>query len=72
MKYLIEVDRENCISCGVCYTTDPDHFKADNEGKSTVLNGTTNGVSKGTFDDTVIESVKLTASKCPASVITVS
>jgi ferredoxin len=41
MKYTIEVDRDTCIACSVCYGTDPTHFEA------TLRNprpgGTTNG-----------------------------
>ncbi|MBM3291855.1 hypothetical protein FJY84_04170 [Candidatus Bathyarchaeota archaeon] len=34
MKYTVEVDRENCISCGVCYNSDPtilNHVMKENQ-----------------------------------------
>lgn len=70
MKYTIEVDRENCIACGVCYGTDPNHFEGDADGKSRVHGGTTDGVSVGTFDDDLGDDAKRAADACPVSVIT--
>jgi ferredoxin len=71
LKYTIEVDRENCIACGVCYGTDPNHFEGDSDGKSRVLTGSTNGVSKGAFDDGLIEDARRAESSCPVTTITV-
>ena len=69
--YSIEVDRENCIACSVCYGTDPNHFEGDSEGKSKILNGSTNGVSTGTFDDGLIDDARRAESSCPVTAITV-
>jgi len=69
--YSIEVDREACIACSVCYATDPNHFEGDSEGKSRVLNGSTNGVSTGTFDDGLIDDARRAESSCPVTAITV-
>ena len=71
MKYTIEVDRGSCIACGVCYVTDPNHFEGDSEGKSRVLNGSSNGVSRGTFDDGLVDDAKSAESSCPVTAITV-
>ena len=40
MKYRVEINRETCIACGVCYDTDTAHFEEDAEGKAKVVNGT--------------------------------
>jgi ferredoxin len=71
LSYSIEVDRENCIACAVCYSTDPNHFEGDSNGKSRVLGGTTNGVSKGTFDDGLMDDARRAEFSCPVTAITV-
>jgi ferredoxin len=71
MKYTIHVDRENCITCGMCYGTDPRHFIGDDDGKSNVIGGTSNGSSEGTLDDDLIDDAKRAEASCPVSVITV-
>ena len=71
MKYTIEVDRERCIACGACYGAEPNHFEGDSEGKSRVLNGSTNGVSSGTFDDGFIDDARGAEASCPVTAITV-
>lgn len=71
MIYKIEVDREECIACGACYTSDPDHFESGSEGKSKVVGGTSNGKAIGSFDDYKIEDASTAADCCPMSAITV-
>jgi len=71
MKYTIEVDRDSCIACGVCYSTDVYHFEGDNDGKSKVINGSANSVSKGTFDDSSIDEAKRARDSCPVNAITI-
>jgi ferredoxin len=71
MKYSVEVNRVACISCGVCYNTDPSHYESDAEGKSMVIDGTTNGVSSGTFDDGLIDDARRAESSCPMNAIIV-
>ena len=71
MKYTITVDRDGCIACGMCYGTDPRHFVGDADGKSIVMGGTSNGSSKGTFDDGLIDDARRAESSCPVTVITV-
>ncbi len=51
MKFRIEIDSEGCIACATCYTLDPNHFEADSEGKSKVVDDTSNGKSEGSFND---------------------
>ncbi len=72
MKYDVEVNRQGCIACGLCYATDPAHFESSDDGKSKVLGGTSNGESAGNFDDDKIEDAKASALACPVSVITVN
>jgi len=72
LKYEIEIDRELCIACGNCYSTDPTHFERGPEEKSKVLGGTINDKSTGTFDDDKIADAKAAADTCPAQAITVT
>ena len=59
MKYKIEIEREDCIACGNCYTVDPNHFEAGEEGYSRVIGGTTTrDFSEGTFNDDDIDKAK--------------
>lgn len=57
------IDRDGCISCGLCASTCPEVFRMADDGKAEV------------FVDPVPESVKGTAAEardnCPVSVITV-
>ena len=68
----MEVKREGCIACGTCYTLDPIHYTSDETGKSKVVDGTSNGVSVGTFDDGKIEDARAAEVACPVSVIIVT
>lgn len=70
MKYTIEVDRDACIACGVCYATDPNHFESDSAGKSQIIGGTTNGTSVGSFED-LKEDAQRAADSCPVTAITI-
>ena len=72
MKYKIEINREDCIRCGSCYATDPEHFESDSDGKSQVIGGTTNGKSEQSFDDERMSMAQAAADSCPVSVITVT
>jgi ferredoxin len=72
LKYRIEIDREGCIACATCYTIDPTHYESDEEGKSKVVGGTSNGKSVGNFDDDKITDARSAEGACPVSVITVS
>lgn len=69
MPYEVEIDREGCIACATCYTLDPTHFESDAEGKSKVVGGASNGISKGDFDDGKISDAQTAADCCPVCVI---
>jgi ferredoxin len=69
VKYTIEVDRDTCIACGVCYGTDPAHYESDSSGKSQVIEGTTNGTSVGIFEG-LKDDAQRAADSCPVSAIT--
>jgi ferredoxin len=71
MKYTLEVDRQECIACGVCYSTDPAHFEGDSEGKSQIIGGVTNGKSKGSFTDDLQDDAKRACDSCPTKAITI-
>jgi ferredoxin len=70
LKYTIEVDRDNCIACSVCYGTDPTHFESDASGKSQVIGGITNGTSVGAFEN-LKEDAQRAADSCPVTAITI-
>jgi ferredoxin len=73
VKYKIEIERGGCIACGTCYSVDPSHFEPDDEGKSTVIGGETDGnSSSGVFDDEEVENAREAEDSCPTSVITVT
>ncbi|HJX24226.1 MAG TPA: ferredoxin [Candidatus Bathyarchaeia archaeon] len=72
MRYEIEVERKGCTACGVCYLSDPSHFESDATGKSRVAGGSSNGLSVGSFDDSMMGDAEVVASSCPASVILVT
>ncbi len=71
-KFLIEIDREGCIACATCYILDPVHFEADDEGKSKVTRGISNGRSEGTFEDDRLKDAQEAEISCPVSVIKVT
>ena len=71
MKYSVEVDRTVCLACGSCYSIDSGHYESDDEGKARVKNGMTNGVSSGTFDDSLMDDAKSAGSACCVNAITV-
>lgn len=70
MKYTVEVDRNVCIGCGICYGVDPGHFETDDNGKSKVRWGKGEDVSTNSFDDDLINDVKRAVSSCPVTAIT--
>jgi ferredoxin len=72
MKYKIEIAREDCIACGNCYSVDPNHFEAGEEGYSRVIGGTTTrDFSEGTFDDNEIDKAFEAEEECPVQIISV-
>ncbi len=72
MRFQIEVNREACIACGSCYTLDSDHFEGDEEGKSKVVGGISNGKSTGVFDDDKMVLAQDAENACPVSAIRVT
>jgi ferredoxin len=72
-KYKIEINREDCIACGTCYSLDTEHFESDEEGKGQVINGQTDEkTSIGTFTDDNIAQAQEAEDNCPVSVISVT
>ena len=69
MKYKVEVNRIDCISSGICYNKDFIHFEADYKNKSAVRGGKGYEVSRGDFEDTLLDDVKTAMKLCPASAI---
>ena len=72
LKFQIEINREDCIACASCYTLDSDHFESDDEGKSKVRGGISNGKSTGSFDDDNMTLAQDAENSCPMSIIEVT
>lgn len=56
----VVIDRDGCISCGMCAATCPEVFRIDDDGLAEVYNGAT---------DDVADEVKAAADNCPVDVI---
>ena len=73
VKYKVELNREDCIGCGTCYSGGGLHFEADEGGYSRIVGDETIGqYFFRIFDDENMELAKMTAKYCPVSAITVS
>lgn len=58
----IAVDQEVCIGCGTCVGIAPEHFKLDNEGKSSVIkqyNVEDNEIIMEVIDSCPVDAIKL-------------
>ena len=51
---------------------DSDHFESDDEGKSKVIGGISNGKSTGSFDDANMTLAQDAENSCPMSIIEVT
>ena len=73
VKYVVKIERANCIACGACYSLDSTHFEAEeSSGRSKVVGGKTDdGFSSGIFEDNEIETVQQAVDSCPMSIISV-
>lgn len=58
-----KIDRDGCISCGLCVETCPDVFQFADDGKAEVI--------KDPVPDPLEDPVKESAEGCPVSVIAV-
>ncbi|MGN0601105.1 MAG: ferredoxin [Oscillospiraceae bacterium] len=56
----VKVDKEGCISCGICVNTCPDVFEFDDDDKSTVIK------EPEEYEE---DEVRDAAESCPVSVI---
>ena len=61
MKCKIKINRDECLVCGSCYSTDPKHFETGEDDRSQVAGGSTNGIFVGSLNDDGIEDVKIAA-----------
>jgi len=71
MKFQVNINRDGCIACGACYTSDPVHFERDPDGKAKVVGGSSNGFSNGSFDDDKYDNAQEASYRCPMNVITI-
>jgi len=71
---LVTIDREGCISCGVCWGICPAFFEENpNDQKSQVTEAYRTGgsVAQGEAPPQLVTSVREAAEACPVTVITV-
>lgn len=71
----VTIDREECISCGVCWTTCPEFFEeSPDDGYSKVVDQymTDGDPARGEAPDDMEDCVQEAADGCPVEVIHVS
>jgi len=71
-KCKVTMNRDNCASCGNCWTTCPDFFEQSTEdGLSQVTGKYRSGdfLTEGDAPENLEESVRQAAESCPADVI---
>ena len=64
-KITIKVDKEKCLGCGSCFTTAPEIFAIDVDGKAKVL-------LYETDDQSLIEKAKMSRDMCPNGAIEIT
>ncbi|HPT73382.1 MAG TPA: ferredoxin, partial [Methanomassiliicoccaceae archaeon] len=70
----IEIDREGCIQCGVCYNDEcPEIFGESDDGTSEIVEQYRVGgdLAKGEAPDSMSDCANRAADACPVTVITV-
>jgi len=74
-KYRVTVNKDVCIGCGVCYSTCPEVFEPDDEGKSQVVSNLrssqSQSMSEGIIDDSFIQCAESAKDTCPVQAINV-
>lgn len=74
-QYRVTVNKETCIGCGVCYSTCPEVFESDDDGKSQVVSkfrtSLTQNMSEGVIDESVSQCAESARDTCPVQAITV-
>jgi len=65
-KYRIEHDRENCISCGSCWSLCPDFWEQGDDGKASLKN---NSGNKLEIEEKDLKCNKSAAESCPVNII---
>jgi ferredoxin len=71
-KTHVTMERDNCISCGNCWTTCPEFFEAspdDGQSQVVVKFRTGDGFAEGDAPEDLDECVRSAAEGCPADVI---
>lgn len=74
-KFKVTVDREDCISCGVCWSTCPDVFEESAEDGLTQITEqywVGGDLAEGIVPGDLEECIKDSADSCPVEVIHVS
>ena len=72
-KYIVQLDRENCIGAAACVAVQPDQWKIVDDGKVDFLNSKPHEKLKSWFEKEIDESelakFKDAAEVCPVNVI---
>lgn len=68
----VDIDRENCISCGACAQVCPDVFMMDDDGKASVTEKyRKGGPAVGDVPEEMTDCANSAAEGCPVNVIKV-
>jgi len=74
-QYRVVVNKDTCIGCGVCYSTCPEVFEPDDDGKSQIVSkyrsSLSQSMSEGLVDESVIQCAESAKDTCPVQAITV-
>jgi ferredoxin len=74
-QYRVVVNKDVCIACGVCYSTCPEVFEPDDEGKSQVVSKYRSSLnqseSEGFIDESAAQCAESAKDTCPVQAITV-
>lgn len=74
-KYKVVYDRLNCIEVLSCVAVYPERWKADNDGKASLVGGVEDSKNPKTwyleFSEEELEKFKSSAEVCPAKVISI-
>lgn len=65
------VDKDACISCGLCPSLCPEVFEMQEDGKAGVCDNGNEGVTKNVVTEELLSSAKEAEEACPVDAISV-
>ncbi|MGQ9479696.1 MAG: ferredoxin [Thermoproteota archaeon] len=74
-RYKVSVNKDSCIACGVCYSTCPEVFEPDDEGKSQIVSkyraSISQSVSEGIVENSAADCARSAMETCPVQAISI-